>query len=114
MIASEAIDSGGILVDISSSCATLAISSSVRAGSLRQPGVRRCLRRGDPRDTGAGPKGAGHGTFHADRPLSAFHEDLEFRSVERQVVGRWPEPTCRAPFVPNSSEAPSGLSLGRS
>src|SRR5450631_330425 len=43
-----AIRSGGILVDISSSCATFALSSPLRASAFGQPGLRRRLCGGHP------------------------------------------------------------------
>ena len=93
-------DSGGIFVDITSSCPTFALSSPLRAGSFGEPGLRRCLCGRDSRSLDPGSESSGCRPFHSDSALSAFHEDLEFSRPERQVVGREPESAGRAPSRP--------------
>src|SRR4029077_4917692 len=93
----DALDSGGIFVDITSSCSTFALSSPLRAGSFGGPGLRRGLCGRTSRSLAPGPRGLGCRPFYSDSALSAFAEDLEFSRVEWQVVGREPESAGRAP-----------------
>src|SRR4029079_8196434 len=106
-------DSGGIFVDITSSCSTFAVSSPLRAGSFREPGLLRCLCGRDSRSLDPGSESSGCWAFYSDSALSAFHEDLEFGRAERHVVGREPESAGRAPSRPDSSEATPGVSARR-
>src|SRR5262245_3686973 len=68
------IDSGGILVDITSSCPTPALSSAVCPCAVGQPGLRRCLRGRDAGSAGPGPESTGSGSFDANSAVSAVHE----------------------------------------
>ena len=82
------IDSGGILVDISSSCTAFALSSPLRAGAFRESGLRRCLCGRHPGGIDPGPESTGSRPFYPDSALSAFHENLEFRRAQWKIV-RW-------------------------
>ena len=80
------IDSGGIFVDISSSCTTFALSSPLRAGAFRESGLRRCLCGCHPGGIDPGPESTGSRPFYPDSALSAFHENLEFRRAQWKIV----------------------------
>src|SRR5690349_3064771 len=81
------INSGGILVDITGSCSTFALSSPLRASSLGEPGIRRRLCGSDFGGASSGPEGPGFRPFDPDRALSAFHENMEFRFHQRKTAG---------------------------
>src|SRR6185437_7180173 len=70
--------SGGIFVNISISCTTPAISTSICAGAIGQPSLWRCLCCGYARGAGPGPQGLGYGRFHEDRALPVVYENLGF------------------------------------
>src|ERR1700688_786547 len=64
--------SGGILVDISNSCAAFTLSSPVCPAAVGQQGFGRCLCGGDPGGPDSGPQGAGYHCIDPDPLLSAF------------------------------------------
>src|SRR5664280_3920130 len=67
---------GGILVDISNSCAASTLSPPVCPGAFGQPGFGRCLCGGDPGGPDPGPQGAGYHRIDPDRALSVSYTHL--------------------------------------
>ena len=106
------IGSGGIIVDISNSCAACALSSPLCPGAFGQPGLGRRLCGGDPGGAGPGSQNSGHHRVDPHRALSAVHQNLEFGRAQRQTWRVGQQPAGRASSRPDRADAAPGISAG--